>query len=30
MSMVFQVLGDEQKGFSDSIVGLSAENLCMT
>ncbi|KAN0090500.1 multicopper oxidase [Hyaloscypha variabilis] len=28
MSMAFQVLGDEKKGFSDDFLGLSAEALC--
>jgi hypothetical protein len=28
MSMAFQVGGDEHKGFSENIIGLSAESLC--
>jgi hypothetical protein len=29
MNMAFQVLGDESKGLSDNVVGLSAEKSCM-
>jgi hypothetical protein len=29
MSMAFQVLGDEIKGFSESRIGLSAQRFCL-